>query len=356
MKKITTVLFSLILLVTLLVGCKTKKGDNANPNSNVVNNPAVVVSNNSSSTVEKEYVVVEKGRVLYNTDLSSYVEVADYLSIAVDTTSSEYLNYYNAIVENDISKYDLCQYFYPEDSANANAVVKDGDIINLDYAGKVDGVAFDGGTASGYDLQIGSGKFIDGFEDALIGIKVGETKDITVVFPTDYHTDTLAGKEAVFTCKINKIARKNKPEESYQKMNFDSVQAYIDDITERAIKNYIYNEIIKNSTVNAYPKNDKTLLTTDIVNYMTSVYAEQGQSFETILQQYDMTVQEYGEKATENLMYENMILYSILDKENLEISQSVIDVQDQALPDSLAESYAVNDIVLEYIYQNIEIK
>ncbi len=89
--------------------------------------------------------------------------------------------------------------------------VQDGDTVNLNYCGKVDGVAFQGGTAENQDLTIGSHAFIEGFEPQLIGMNIGETKDITVTFPAEYHAEELKGKEAVFTCTINKITIKELP-------------------------------------------------------------------------------------------------------------------------------------------------
>ena len=90
--------------------------------------------------------------------------------------------------------------------------VQEGDIVNIDYEGKIDGVAFDGGTAQGYDLAIGSGSFIDGFEDGLIGAETGETRDVAVTFPEDYHGTDVAGKDAVFTVTVNSISVETLPE------------------------------------------------------------------------------------------------------------------------------------------------
>ncbi len=89
---------------------------------------------------------------------------------------------------------------------------ENGDIVNLDYSGSVDGVKFDGGTAEKYSLTLGSGTFIPGFEDQLIGVKKGEEKDVVVKFPEDYHADELKGKEAVFACKINSVSTRIIPE------------------------------------------------------------------------------------------------------------------------------------------------
>ena len=85
--------------------------------------------------------------------------------------------------------------------------VQTGDTVNIDFNGKIDGKEFDGGSAEGYELEIGSGAFINGFEDSLIGMESGETKDISLTFPTDYSNKELAGKDAVFTVTVNEIKR-----------------------------------------------------------------------------------------------------------------------------------------------------
>lgn len=90
--------------------------------------------------------------------------------------------------------------------------VKDKDIILLDFLGKVDGVAFDGGKAENYELVVGSNTFIPGFEEQLIGLSIGEEKDINVTFPEEYHSENLKGKPAVFTVKVNEIKEKQVPE------------------------------------------------------------------------------------------------------------------------------------------------
>jgi trigger factor len=118
--------------------------------------------------------------------------------------------------------------------------VMDGDTVDLDYAGKVDGVAFEGGTAEGHKLTIGSGAFIPGFEEQLVGMEIGQTADINVTFPAEYHAPELAGKEAVFTCKINGITAEELPEiddEFAADAGFDTLDEYKEDlkkqITER---------------------------------------------------------------------------------------------------------------------------
>ena len=96
--------------------------------------------------------------------------------------------------------------------APEGAAVKDGDFTTLDFEGFVDGEAFEGGKGQDYPLQIGSGSFIPGFEEQLVGVKVGEEKDVNVKFPENYHAENLAGKDATFKCTVRSIKHKELPE------------------------------------------------------------------------------------------------------------------------------------------------
>ena len=120
--------------------------------------------------------------------------------------------------------------------------VRDGDQLNIDYCGKVDGVAFDGGTAEKQSLTIGSHTFIPGFEEQLVGFNVGETKDIEVTFPEDYHEDKLKGKQAVFTVTVNEITVKELPEldDEFAKdvSEFGSLKDYKADIKKNITERY----------------------------------------------------------------------------------------------------------------------
>lgn len=115
--------------------------------------------------------------------------------------------------------------------------VENGDKVDLDYSGTVDGVKFDGGTAEGQTLVIGSGSFIPGFEEQMIGMKKGEEKDIEVTFPAEYHAKDLAGKKAVFHVKVNEIRVKQLPEpdDEFAKSvsEFDNIADYRKSISER---------------------------------------------------------------------------------------------------------------------------
>lgn len=94
---------------------------------------------------------------------------------------------------------------------NVTRKIKKGDIVNLNFEGFVDGVAFEGGKADNFDLTIGSGQFIPGFEEGLIGFKTGESTDVEVTFPADYNSEDLKGKPAIFKCSINEVRTVIKP-------------------------------------------------------------------------------------------------------------------------------------------------
>ena len=116
----------------------------------------------------------------------------------------------------------------------ADRAAQNGDIANIDFDGYVDGVAFDGGKSEGYDLTLGSGQFIPGFEEQIVGKSIGESFDVDVTFPTEYHAEELAGKPAVFKCKLNALKVVELPEldDEFAKdvSEFDTLAEYKADI------------------------------------------------------------------------------------------------------------------------------
>lgn len=314
MKRLTAILMVSILMMTLLTGCG-------------------------------------KNRLLYkNVNLEDYVDVEGYLGIEIDTASSEYKEYYDLILYSDVYNYNL----YKE---LTEGVVEDGDIVNLDYEGKLDGVAFEGGTATGATLEIGSGTFIDDFEEELIGVAVGETKDVTATFPSSYaNNPDLAGKEAIFTCKINSINRAMTEQEAYSEMGFASVDEYITDIKDRAIEQYILEKVCDSAKIEDYPEKDRELLGEAIFEYSVDFYkTNYQQDFESLLQYNGLTADEFKEDTSIEIMNTNMVMYYILDAEELEIYESTVNSQGVDQP-IIAESYAVQDIVIEYLCENAKIK
>lgn len=131
-------------------------------------------------------------------DLDEYVKLCDYNSLSVDVT---YVEVDNEYVVNAI---DQTLQNYPGYEVTDKQQVEDGDLVNIDYVGTVDGEEFDGGSAQGAHLSIGSGRFIDGFEEGLVGAKVGDNVTLNLTFPEEYD-ESLAGKDAVFEVTINSI-------------------------------------------------------------------------------------------------------------------------------------------------------
>ena len=141
---------------------------------------------------------------------------------------------------------------------------QNGDIANIDFCGTVDGVKFDGGEAEGFDLTLGSGQFIPGFEDQVVGMNIGESKDVNVTFPENYQAENLKGKAAVFAVKLNSLQGKELPELTDEFIKdatgSESVEAYKAKTKERlenaakrrandATENSILEEIAKNAEV-----------------------------------------------------------------------------------------------------------
>ena len=159
----------------------------------------------------------------------------------------------NRVLERNARKVDVT------DRAAAN-----GDIVNIDFVGTVDGVKFDGGEAEGFDLTLGSGQFIPGFEDQVVGMNIGESKDVNVTFPENYQAEALKGKPAVFAVKLNGIKAKELPEltdefikeatgsetiEAYKEKSKERLQANADRRANDDTENSILEAIAANTEV-----------------------------------------------------------------------------------------------------------
>lgn len=141
------------------------------------------------------------------------VTASDYITLPEDlglTLSDEA----NTVTDEDVSTYisENILSNYAETQEVTDRAAADGDTVNIDYVGTVDGVEFDGGSAEGYNLTLGSGTFIEGFEEQIVGHTPGESFDVTVTFPEDYRATDLAGKEAVFATTLNYIAETVTPD------------------------------------------------------------------------------------------------------------------------------------------------
>lgn len=140
---------------------------------------------------------------IHSYEVEKYVTLGDYDGMEVevagnfDVNDEDVVDYINNMLSN-----------YPSYEDTDKEIVEDGDFADIDYVGKKEGVAFDGGTAQGYVLGIGSHSFIEGFEEGLVGVKVGDTVDLNLTFPENYQSAELAGADVVFTVTVNKIVKK----------------------------------------------------------------------------------------------------------------------------------------------------
>ncbi|NLX69944.1 MAG: trigger factor [Clostridiales bacterium] len=159
------------------------------------------------------------------------VELGQYKGIEVEKLE------YNVTDEDVESAIKAMQERYARWNTVEDAVVKEGDLVTLDFSGTVDGEPIEGGSAERYPLEIGSGSFIPGFEEQLIGLKPGDEKEINVTFPEDYGNEDLKGKEAVFKVKIHEVKEKELPEldDEFAKdvSEFDTLDEYRTSVRER---------------------------------------------------------------------------------------------------------------------------
>ena len=220
--------------------------------------------------------------------------------------------------------------------------VESGDIIKLDFDGSVDGVPFAGGKAENYTLTIGSGSFIPGFEDQLIGTKIGEDKDVTVTFPEDYHEKSLAGKEAVFKCKVNAITVKELPdaddEFASEVSEFETLAEYKEDIkkklTEKKEKEARAKkeaQAIEKAVENATMEIPDAMIDTQVQSMMED-FARRMQSQGLSLEQYFQFTGMDAKKMHDQMKPEalkriqnSLVLEAVAKAENIEISDEKVD-------------------------------
>ena len=286
-------------------------------------------------------------RYLKGLNASSYVTPCDYVGIVVEVSEEDY-----AVSETYVDY--LVNYAVSSTSYEAEVTdrddVQDGDIVNIDYVGTLDGEEFDGGSSEGYDLEIGSGTFIDGFEEGLIGATVGSTVDLELTFPEDYSSEDLAGQDVVFTVTINSISEEVTPEftdEWVLEQGIDGVettddfwQYYYDYLAEDAQESYedeIQDQIIDYLLENSTFKKD---LPQGMVDRMTETITEYYQEYadyygydtlDEFMQYYfDTEEGEYESYITERAeisVQQLLVTKAISDKEGLNPSKSEWETQ-----------------------------
>lgn len=264
------------------------------------------------------------------------VELGEYVGIKVNKIEH---NVTDEDVEKDI-----------EIARNKNArlvpvedrAVKSGDLTTIDFAGSCDGVAFEGGTAENYDLEIGSNTFIPGFEDQIIGKNIGEEFDVNVTFPEEYHASNLAGKPAVFKVKVNEIKEKELPELdddfASEVSEFETLEEYKKSVRERLekaaadrVKNETENAVIE-KVVEACNVEVPAAMINDQTDRMVQDFAQrlqyQGLDIKSYMQYTSNTIEGFKESfkpQAETRLKTTLVLEAISKAEGIEASDEDVD-------------------------------
>jgi trigger factor len=238
-----------------------------------------------------------------------------------------------------------------------------GDEVNIDFEGFVDGEAFDGGKGEGYPLKLGSGQFIPGFEDQIVGKNIGEEFDVNVTFPEEYGVDTLAGKPAVFKCKVNSISVDELPElddefvkdatefETVDELKADTKKK-LEEEAETAAENSFTNavmDVLISKVTAPVPHVMYEHRVDALMNNFESSLKQQGLSMELYLQYTGMDVTSIRETYMDRAVNEvklRLALDAIAKAENLEITDAELD-------DSLSEIARSSNLELDKVKQLI---
>ena len=269
----------------------------------------------------------------YPYDLNKYVTLGDYMNV-------EYSEKTVFVTQNDVDtriKSDLKRYGYTTKKEKSTQAMV-GDVVNIDYAGYLDGVAFEGGTSTGYDLEIGSGKFIEGFEEGLIGKRAGDKVDLNLTFPTDYHNENMAGKSVVFKVTVNKVY-----EIVYDEIT-DEIVPKISRVTKASeYRDYIYDLLVEEETaeinnsnyaalvsavvecceIKKYPQNEVEDYIDSLMSQNEGIAESQGMTLEQLVSYSGYTLSEFEEVIEENakqLVAKEMVFLLIADKEGIKLT------------------------------------
>ena len=263
--------------------------------------------------------------------------------------------------------------------------VKDGDTTIIDYSGSVDGIKFDGGTAEKQTLVIGSKAFIPGFEEQIIGMNIGEEKDITVKFPDNYHAENLKGKDAVFHIKLHEIKVKELPEinDEFIKdaVGAESVDAYKKETRERLEKQNaeraereIENDIVAKITEKTEVVIPDAMIENQIdrmVQEMEYRLSYQGLRMEDYLKYTKQTMEDYRKgfkDQAENIVKQQLTIEAIIEAEKIEATEEDIDgklaemaeKQGKTVPEIKKDQnprqldYVKNEIIIQKLFDTLK--
>ena len=296
-----------------------------------------------------DIVQIEKGKPFIFT-----AEVA----LKPEVTLGEYKGLKVEKISNRVTQKEIDAKLAEEQEKNARTVsvtdrpVQDKDEVVLDFEGFVDGVAFEGGKGENYPLTIGSGSFIPGFEDQLIGANLEEEKEVRVTFTEEYHAKDLAGKDAVFKCTVHEIKVKELPELDDEFASdvseFETLDAFKADIKAKIKEQKIAegkrkqeDKAVEEAVANAQMDIPDAMIDTE-VRQMANDFAQRLQQQGLTMDQYFQFTGMTAEKMTEELkpqalkrIQTRLVLEAIVKAENIEISDEKIDEEIQ----KMAESY-----------------
>ncbi len=279
-------------------------------------------------------------------DPGKYVTLGEYKGLeatkqAVEVTDEEVEQQIQATLEQQATTEDVTD----------RKIVEDGDIVNIDYVGKKDGVAFEGGTADAFDLEIGSGRFIPGFEEGIIGKEVGKTFDLNLTFPETYSNNPdLAGQDVIFTVTLNGIKEKVVPKlddefvaalgagattvADFKELVKQSILSNKSSAAEQQVATDLWNQVMEAATISEDIPEDLIKEKIELINERYHKNAESyNMDFETFLMQsMGITEEQFQEEITtlaEEVVKENLVVMAIAKAENLSLT-------DQEIADSLS--------------------
>lgn len=270
----------------------------------------------------------------YDYDLSEYVTLGDYIGVEVEKVEP-------AAVTDEAVEQEIMSRLEENASTETfeEGAVENGVTANIDYEGKVDGEVFEGGSAEGFDLIIGSGQFIEGFESGLVGKKVGETVTLNLKFPDEYSTNPdMAGKDVVFTVKINSFSKEIVPElneefiksvsdaktvEDYKKLVKAELEVQAEETAKQTMTAAAWEAVYENAEILKYPEKELGEKEQEMKDYYNQYTEAYGMSMEDFLTMAGMTEEEFNDEAksyAETSVGEELIMYAITRAEGIEIT------------------------------------
>ncbi len=308
-------------------------------------------------------VQLEKGKAFIFT-----AEVA----VKPEVTLGEYKGLTVDKVSNRVTAKEVDEKLAEEQKKNARTVtvedraVQDGDEIVLDFEGFIDGVAFEGGKGENYPLVIGSGSFIPGFEEQLIGVEAEKEVEVNVTFPEEYHAENLAGQPAVFKCTVHEIKVKELPELddefASEVSEFDTLEAYKADIKAKLKEQKTAeglrkkeDQAVEKAVANASMEIPEAMIDAQ-VNQMAQDLAQRMQQQGLTMEQYFQFTGLTAEKMFEELKTQavkrietRLVLEAIAKAENIEITEEKLDEE----INKMAEAYQMEaDKLKEFMGEN----